>query len=170
MVADDKSEFLRVRVSKETKEAFEQFSAELGKSPSDQLRDLVDAFIHEEAVRANKDVVVTITRPPGYDLGAWLVKIKVLDPNAVSWMGKPFGFLLPELPRRRIQSDATYLAAILAPGGEIKLGGHFVDGVWQGHLYSNGIEEDRNPTSIDAVHKALERVTRDLITSLKPGS
>lgn len=166
MIPDDKSDFLRARVSREMKAAFEKYAAALGKTPTEQLREMIDQFIRNEAVRTKQDVVVSITRPPGYDLGAWLVRIKVQDPNAVTWQGRPFGFQLPELPKRRIQSDPTYLAPILAAGGEIKLGGHFIDGLWRGHIYTNGIEEGRNPTPLEVVRDELEKITRDLIASL----
>ena len=166
MMSDDKSDFLRARVSKETKAAFEKYATALGKTPTDQLREMVDQFIRDEAVRTQQDVVISISRPPGYDFGAWLVTIKVQDPNAVAWQGRPFGFQLPELPKRRIQSDPAYLAPILVAGGEIKLGGHFVDGLWRGHLYTNGIEESINPTPLEVVHDQLEKTTRELIASL----
>ncbi|MGC6599852.1 hypothetical protein ACP0F6_24545, partial [Escherichia coli] len=40
----------------------------------------------------------------------------------------------------------------------------FVDGICELHLYSNGVEEDQNPTPLPAVAEALiEAVVHDLL-------
>jgi len=159
----DKSEFLRARVSKQTKSVFEDICAELGKTATEQLREIIEAFVRREYGRLRDRVTVHIYRPAGYDLGAWRVTIKLRNPDEATWGGAAVPFALPNLPKRRISSDPEY-TAVLFRGDQLDLGGKFVKGEWRGHLYSNGCPESENPTSVDTVREALASTIDTLVT------
>jgi hypothetical protein len=91
-----------------------------------------------------------VWRPEGYDLGAWKVDAS-LGPQAKSWLGgMDLLFQLPALPGRLCRADKDYYRAI---GDE--LWGCFVDGEWHGHLYTNGVSEAQNQTTVDAFRDAF---------------
>lgn len=95
-----------------------------------------------------------ISRPDGYDFGAWRVEVK-LPPHAFERLGiSPLVFSLPTLPNRMCHPEKGYARAV---GGELR--GCFVDGKWLGDVYSNGIHEDDNPIKIDAVRDAFIQST-----------
>lgn len=87
-----------------------------------------------------------IFRPDRYAYGAWRVEL-TLGPGARRHMGPEFGFLLPRLPKRNWVCAADYGSPVTA--------GRVRDGRWEGDLYTNGIAEDENPTSIVDVHLAV---------------
>ena len=58
-------------------------------------------------------------------------------------MGGPVPFRIPHLEGRRVNPDKGYRVAATnwdekRPG----LDGIFVNGIWEGDIYSNGVEED----------------------------
>ena len=88
-----------------------------------------------------------IFRPDNYDLGAWRVEMRL--PPAVQrfWNGATFQFDLPVLPKRRLHTQLEYCVGHNT--------GRFVDGLWMADLYTNGIAEAENPTSLAEVKRAL---------------
>ena len=98
---------------------------------------------------------IEITQPEGYDFGAWQAIIKLDDAEKEIVKERPLVFKIPRLNYRNILSDDGYRM----PGfvnDEVTLGGIFKDGIWCGHVYSNGIAEEKNPVSIDSVKIGLE--------------
>ncbi len=53
---------------------------------------------------------------------------------------------------------------IVKEGGDCRLGGKFVDGVWKGDLYSNGCPEAENPTAVEVVRSELLRIVTEQIS------
>ncbi|MFJ1259026.1 hypothetical protein [Cupriavidus sp. CuC1] len=91
-----------------------------------------------------------ITRPDGYDYGAWQITM-TLSPSLLKKLGNnSLAFELPALPKRMCMPEKAYVRAI---AGE--LCGNVVEGQWRGDIYSNGIPEDQNPTKIEAVRDAF---------------
>jgi hypothetical protein len=88
-----------------------------------------------------------IFRPDGYDYGAWRIQMFLGPAIREFWGGSRLAFSLPELAHRRVHATGEYLF----DSGV----GLFQDGEWQAHLYTNGIAEEKNPTSIGAVRAAL---------------
>lgn len=89
----------------------------------------------------------SIFRPDNYQVGAWRVEMRLPPGVQRLWNGSPFQFDLPQLPKRLFVMES-----------EFRFGPHtgrFVDGVWKADLYSNGIAEAENPTSLTEVKRAL---------------
>lgn len=163
-MADDLSEHLRTRVLKQTKEDFTAICKELGKTPTEQLRELVEAFIKREYGRLNDRIVVHIYKPANCELGAWMVRIKLRNPLEMTWEGAAVPFALPALPKRRLQSDFEFQAVVFDPETQVPyFGGIFVGGEWRGRLWSDGCPESENPTSTEAVAEALRSIITQLI-------
>jgi hypothetical protein len=164
MSADDLSEYLRTRVSKSMKTDFDEICRELGKTPTEQLRELVGVFVKREYGRLSDRINVHIFQPTEYEDGAWRVTIKLRDPTEMTWNGASIPFEFPSLPMRRIHSDREYFAVFFPLGTQKPFsGGKFVCGEWRGHLYSNGCLEAENPTSIEAVRSALTSTIEKVI-------
>lgn len=155
--------YIRTRLSERTRADFDAVCKTINITPSEQLRILIEKFLEKtiDATRARS--VVHIYRPEGYDLGAWRITITLSNPSDGLWNEMPFPFKLPELSSRRIASDKENLA-VVNDGGKIVIGGKFDHaGIWRGHLYSNGIAEDENPTSIDEVRDVLHDTVKELL-------
>lgn len=89
----------------------------------------------------------TVFRPDNYDLGAWRVEMRLPPEVQRFWNGATFQFDLPQLPNRLFRA-----------GNEFGFGpdkGCFVGGVWKADLYSNGIPESENPTSLSLTKREL---------------
>ena len=161
---DDLTEYLRTRVSKQMKNDFDQICRGLGKTPTEQLRELADAFVKREYGRLSDRISVHISRPHGYDLGAWRALIRLRDPAEMTWGGAAIPFAFPPLPKRLVRSDPEYQAVVYHPEThEPALGGKFIDGEWRGHLYSNGCPEPENPTSIEEARAAITSTIEQII-------
>jgi hypothetical protein len=171
-MAEDLSEYLRTRVPPQTKADFAEICSELGKTPTEQLRELVEEFIKREYGRLNDRIAVHIFRPADYEDGAWRVTIKLRNPAEMIWGGRSLPFVLPALPNRRLQSDFEYRAIVFDPNTHKPyFGGEFSAGEWRGHLYSNGCPEGENPTSIEAVAAELTSTVLEVIdrfASIRP--
>jgi hypothetical protein len=89
----------------------------------------------------------SIFRPDNYEVGAWRVEMRLPPGVQQLWNGSPFQFDLPQLPKRLFIQESGFL---LGPHT-----GRFVDGVWKADLYSNGIAEAENPTSLAEIKRAL---------------
>ncbi|ABC90773.1 hypothetical protein RHE_CH01988 [Rhizobium etli CFN 42] len=161
-MADEKTEIIRARIDKATKADFEAIATSFDKTPSDQLRELIEEFIGKYADRIDDRVVVHIYQPAKYDYGAWRVTVKLRNPGEGLWHGSEIPFPLPELPKRRIASDPEYVA-IVVRNNEIDLGGKFVLGEWRGHIYTNGVPENENPTPLEMVKEELWRTVIEII-------
>ena len=74
-----------------------------------------------------------------------------MNPQFVTKMsGSNLTFKLPELQKRLFISEKEYRTA-----GSEGLLGMFVNGHWKGDVYTNGIEENKNPTSVDDFRRAF---------------
>ena len=162
MSTEDLTDYLRARVPKRTKDDFAAICETLGKTPTEQIRELIEEFIKREYGRLSDRIAVHIFRPADYEDGAWRVTIKLRNPAEMIWGGRSIPFALPALPKRRLQSDPEY-RAIIFDGHTPYFGGEFVTGEWRGHLYSNGCSEAENPTSTQAVADALTATIAELI-------
>jgi hypothetical protein len=166
---DDLTEYLRTRVSAQMKTDFDDICQALGKTPTEQLRELVSAFVTREYGSLNDRISVHIFRPAGYDYGVWRATVKLRNPAEMTWGGTPIPFHLPDLPKRRVHSDPEYLAVVFDPTTrEPTLGGHFVGGEWRGHIYSNGCPERDNPTPILDVRAKLTSAVEQIIDRFSP--
>ena len=107
------------------------------------------------ALREGPAISCRIERPEGYMVGAWRMTV-TLRPDVVQRLGNNrLIFDLPDLPARRCNPDREYICAV-----DGQLHGCFVEGKWLGDLYSNGVHEDKNPTTVDAFQTAfIEKLT-----------
>lgn len=155
----EKNDFLRARVTPKLREDFEAICKTFDMTAADVLRDLVDRYVQENLSRLGDRILVNISRPTGYDLGAYRVLIKLRRPEEALYNRQPVPFKLPEFEKRRLASDDEYRAVVGVPHDadfvKYEMGGVFLNGEWRGHLYTNGIEEKKNPTSIEKVRSVL---------------
>jgi hypothetical protein len=90
--------------------------------------------------------------------------MRLREPADMSSGEAAIPFPIPRLEKRRIHPDKGFaIAARHWDGDASGLDGIFVDGVWEGHMYSNGVAEEANPTSIEAVQDALRRSVMERI-------
>lgn len=89
-----------------------------------------------------------IARPQGYDYGAWRVGVKLGGSATTFSRQSEITFRRPELTNRFFVPDKGYAT------GELDIL-RLVSGQCFMHVYSNGIDEDSNATSIAEVRKAL---------------
>lgn len=100
------------------------------------------------------DITVRIYRPEDYAYGAWRVAITLPENYAIQMWNIPF----PALEGRRFSADPGYSALISAGPDKWDQAFRFVDGTCELHLYTNGVEEDQNPTPLPDVAQALINV------------
>lgn len=96
-----------------------------------------------------------IFRPDSYELGAWRVEMRLPGEVQRFWNGSPFLLDLPALSKRNFIASSEF-----SHGPSIA---RFVDGVWKADLYTNGIAEELNPTSLADVKQALLQGVDDLL-------
>jgi|GEM_PF-1891392 len=96
-----------------------------------------------------------IFRPDNYELGAWRVEMRLTAEVWRLWNGSPFLLDLPVLSKRHFVTTSEF-----SHGPSIA---RFVDGVWKADLYTNGIAEELNPTSLADVKQALLQSVEDLL-------
>lgn len=100
---------------------------------------------------------VGIERSGDYQHAAWRARISLRNPDDMRFHVAPFPFELPRLQAQRIHPEKGYAVAASNWDGEgSDLTAIFINGVWEGHLYSNGIEGDASPISIEIVRNASE--------------
>ncbi|EAO7604347.1 hypothetical protein DTC78_24260, partial [Salmonella enterica] len=136
-----------------------------------QLREKKHRFYQDiEAIRALKKlpaltgdswtrdgITVRIYRPENYARGAWRVTLSLPENYATQMWNIPF----PELEYRLFTADPGYSALISAEPDRWDKAFRFVDGVCELHLYTNGVEEDHNPTPLGDVAQALINVVEE---------
>lgn len=89
----------------------------------------------------------SIFRPDDYQVGAWRVEMRLPPGVQRLWNASPFLFDLPQLPKRLFLMKSEFCFGPYT--------GRFVDGVWKADLYSNGIAEAENPTSLTEIKRTL---------------
>jgi hypothetical protein len=99
---------------------------------------------------------VTIYRPNGYQNGAWRAEVELGADEHKHIDSLPVPFKMPILEARNIIADKGYAVAVPLPDDGAELQGVFVNGRWEGHVYTNGVEETQNPTSVQAVADSLK--------------
>ncbi|WP_271311841.1 hypothetical protein [Yersinia intermedia] len=111
---------------------------------------------------------VNITKPVNYQYGAWHADITLQpfavpdDPEVLS------GLRFPKLEKRLIiaQRGTYYQSVAYSQDREPETGFAFTDGRCELDIYSNGCEEDFNPTPLQDVAKALAAVTDERLKPL----
>ena len=106
---------------------------------------------------------LNIYKPYGYGPGSYKVEASLSSQELAAYQLKPISFYLPELPKRLILAYSPFVVAASTETG-MKLRGIFVNGKWESHVYSNGLDEEKNPTKIDTVKKEL---IESIITSIQ---
>lgn len=159
-----KEPVLRARVDEATKARFEEICDLFGESASDRLRQLVEDFVRKHSSALGR-IDVHIERPPGYDHGAWRITAALRFPEQETWHGSPIAFAMPEIKHRIfVIADPEYRAAVLTPqSGQPAIGGRFSKGIWRADVYSNGVPENENPTSIDVVKTEITAVIENTL-------
>lgn len=143
---------IKFRVDDATKSEFEEVCKYRGDTTSKVLRDAMCKYVNEK--KPEPFVRVRISRPDGYQDGAWLVSTELpqkLDKLKIN----KIQFRFPNLKDRRILADEKYRCVFSSDNG-CELGGLFVEGSWTGHCYSNGCTENENRTPISEVKMKLE--------------
>lgn len=160
----EKNAILKARVTDNVHADFLAVCEALGRTPAAVLRELVERYVAVQGIYLEDDVRVTIERPAGYDYGTWRARMTLRSPDAMEFMGGPVPFSIPRLDARRIDPGKGYcVAAANWDGKGSGLDGIFVDGVWEGNIYSNGVEEDSNPTPMSDIVTALKAAVRDQV-------
>ncbi|MFJ5434071.1 hypothetical protein ACIPSR_10920 [Pectobacterium sp. CHL-2024] len=125
----------------------------------DKLEELSRAFnvnltgeTQEGNFRRYPGCTINISHPDNYMNGAWKMEIFLsgnLKENE-ELIGSPVP--MPKLAGRLIIVDKQYAVAHKkSEEDDYELMMHFIDGVGKAHIYSNGISEDENKTSITTV-------------------
>lgn len=96
-----------------------------------------------------------IFRPDSYEFGAWRVEVRLPTEVQRLFNGSQFLLDLPVLSKRHFVAGSEF-----SHGPSIA---RFVDGVWKADLYTNGIPEELNPTSLADVKQALLQSIDDLL-------
>jgi hypothetical protein len=153
----DKTGILKARVSEALHRDFFDVCFALGLTPAAQMRSLIEGFVAERREVKEDEVNILLQQPDDYMPGAYKARITLREREAMEFQGVPIAFALPRLSKRRVHPDKGFaVAASNWDGVGSGLDGVFVDGAWEGHIYTNGIEEDENPTPIAAVVDALK--------------
>lgn len=125
--------------------------------------ELVDVILRQiELVKMAQGLVsCEITKPDEYDVGAWRVKA-VLSKQVKNNLGDhQVSFKLPEIENRLCHPERGYLQV-----DKDGISGVFIDGVWYGDLYSNGIAEKDNPVTLEMYKQAfVQSVTKAISIS-----
>lgn len=100
-----------------------------------------------------------IFKPDDYQVGAWRVEMRLPESLLQLSSDFPFGFDLPQLPKRYFVMKEGF--------GVGPRAGQFLAGVWRADLYSNGVTEDQNPTSIREVKRALLRAVDGILVGYR---
>lgn len=88
-----------------------------------------------------------VFQPGRYEYGAWRVNI-TLGPAVRKFLGDShLVFTLPKWPKRNVVMEPDFMRDLHV--------GIFRDGAWSADIYSNGIAEDDNPTTIAQVKAGL---------------
>lgn len=95
-----------------------------------------------------------IFRPDHYDERARRVEISLGHKYSELLNGAKLQFSIPKLSYRMVHIDKGYM------GNDVHVG-RLVDGQWFGDVYSNGIDEASNPTSIKTFRAALLLAVHD---------
>lgn len=113
---------------------------------------------------------VMVEQPEGYEVGAWISRLELDAGERDVLKGVPSSFALfslPKLPYRLVIPDRGS-CAIGFPQGLAELMGVLDDeGAWFGHLYTNGVGEQHNPTPISEVVRALEACVANALESVR---
>ena len=167
----EKTEILKARVSESLQRDFLEICVATGKTPAAQLRALIDDFGAERRNLLEDDVKVHLDQPDTYMHGAYRARVTLPAADNAAFKGVPIAFPLPRLPNRRVHADdGFFVAASNWDGTGSGFDGVLVDGVWQGHIYTNGIDEDANPTPIADVVAALKAAVTERVTVLRRAS
>jgi hypothetical protein len=158
----DNDSILNIRIPSGLKGRFESTCAVVGQPASAVIRSIVIAWLRDNESLSQDDVHVTVFKPDEYQAGAWQFSIGLIKQPPGTYSDIPIPFSLPDLPKRHILSDKGFRAVVLKDGGA-QLGGQLVNGVWRGHVYSNGCAESENPTSLQTVRKALKRAVLETL-------
>lgn len=125
--------------------------------------DMIPADLYDITLKAEL-CTINITKPLNYQYGAWHTDITLHQdaPGDVS------GLRFPELEKRLIiaQRGTSYQDVAYPEVGEPETGFAFTNGRCELDIYSNGCEEDYNPTPLSDVAKALAAVTDERLKPL----
>lgn len=114
-------------------------------------------------------MVLQITRPAGYDIGAYHVCAILNEEERLMFEQLPIPFLIPELPERVFRQFTEYMRVELLPGPErrTRWRGAFIGGVWHSDFYTNGVPEERNRTPVSEVRAALIRNINEALQTIR---
>ncbi|RBQ33669.1 hypothetical protein [Rahnella variigena] len=121
--------------------------------------------LEEGIFKRYQNCVINYNRPENYEAGAWQLEI-VLSQEAMEnddLIGDYF--FIPKLPNRLILVDGQYARAAMNPEtNEYEITMQFINGKSKAHVYTNGISENENPTSLkevcDAISRSITKSTR----------
>lgn len=115
----------------------------------------------------DKEVCMEIIyeQPEGYMDGAYRVIAKLPSEKTEIYKKYPLAFKIPSLPKRFIHTENEYVVACTDEEGT-SLRGRFKNDQWVTHVYSNGIEESKNPTPISSVIEAIESEINAVLKNL----
>lgn len=116
----------------------------------------MDGQIIQGTFKRFPNCTISVSQPDNYQYGAWKVEIVLTDQAKEENEFLPYDYLIPKLENRLINMDSQYSrAAFNKESGEYEIMMRFVDGVAKAHVYTNGIHEDENSTSLDEVCNAI---------------
>jgi len=124
----------------------------------------LETVVLREIDNIKKDVdavSIEIGKGDDYDPGAWTIKAKLSEQMVKSIGNEKVIFTLPDLLNRFCRPDKNYSAV----RGNV-ICGQFINGMWEGHLYSNGISEDKNPTDLGSFKETLTKYIKEAIARI----
>jgi hypothetical protein len=123
------------------------YSLEHQQDDSRCLRSVKGALARAILPALTPRVRCSIFRPSRYQYGAWRVNIS-LGPVVRKFLGNsPLVFTLPTLLKRNVVMEPGFMRDLHIAA--------FQNGEWAADVYSNGIDEDDNPTTIARVKAQL---------------
>ncbi|MBP8232119.1 MAG: hypothetical protein KAY22_07425 [Rhizorhabdus sp.] len=169
-MAGELSETLKARVTQGTKTTFEELAAMRGVPVSDLVRGVLEHWAVENAGHLTDRVMVVMSRPLGWQEGAWKIRAKLKNPGEIAHWDRPISFEIPNIPKRIFIPDrelsAHYLTVMgSSPDNIIQLG-QLINGEWAATVYSNGIEEGQNPSPKDVVRDRIRTAIEAVVDRL----
>ena len=135
-----------------------------------EMRHLEPVAPEKNGVRYDgKYCQVVITKPDGYQYGAWHAVITLND--GVTDAHRMLTVLpFPELPNRLfvVEDWENYGSAVIRGEGEHALGFKFAGTLCELDVYSNGCPEDFNPSRLGEVARMLADVVDERLQSVRP--
>ncbi|MFN3713672.1 MAG: hypothetical protein ACK4SX_08440 [Alcanivoracaceae bacterium] len=104
-----------------------------------------------------KNCTITFKRPARYAYGAWKMSVSLKLPARKQLTNLDLVLKVPRISMRIIHPDPGY-TGVARSEDALSIGLRFVDGVAKAHVYTNGVMEEENQTSLSDVARSVADV------------